>query len=84
LILFQYIADKIFSINENGTFANPPPLDPVKLQLQDDEVFNRARLVNCGFFMQVILRDYVGSILGLIRDGFSWRLDPLQVFQNKF
>lgn len=29
--------------------------------------------------MQVILGDYVGAILGLVRDGLSWRLDPLGV-----
>ncbi|KAH9011932.1 hypothetical protein EDB85DRAFT_2224654 [Lactarius pseudohatsudake] len=27
--------------------------------------------------MQIILRYYVGSILGLVRDGSSWRLDPM-------
>jgi linoleate 10R-lipoxygenase len=32
--------------------------------------------------MQVILRDYVGAILGLARDGSSWRLDPLMVNQE--
>lgn len=29
--------------------------------------------------MQVILTDYVGVILGLVRDGITWRLDPLSV-----
>lgn len=29
--------------------------------------------------MQIILGDYVGAILGLVRDGNAWRLDPLQV-----
>ncbi|TDL18559.1 heme peroxidase [Rickenella mellea] len=38
---------------------------------------SRARLVNCGFFIQVILSDYIGAIWGLVRDGLSWRLDPL-------
>lgn len=32
--------------------------------------------------MQVILRDYVGAILGLARDGSPWRLDPLMVNQE--
>lgn len=36
-------------------------------------------MVNTAFFMQVILADYVGSILGLVRDGLTWRLDPLAV-----
>ena len=46
---------------------------------QDDEIFAKTRLINCGWFMQVILGDYVGAILGLVRDGLSWRLDPLAV-----
>ena len=29
--------------------------------------------------MQVILRDYVGAILGMVRDGSAWRLNPLEV-----
>jgi prostaglandin-endoperoxide synthase 2 len=78
LILFNrnhnYVAEKILCINENGNFKNPPPADS---QAQDEEIFQRARLVNTAFFVQVILRDYVGAILGLVRDGSSWRLDPL-------
>ena len=52
-------------------------------RLQDDEIFSRSRLVNCGFFMQIILGDYVGAILGLVRDGLSWRLKPLEVSSKR-
>jgi prostaglandin-endoperoxide synthase 2 len=72
----KYVAEKILCINENGNFNNPPPADS---HAQDEEIFQRARLVNTAFFVQVILRDYVGAILGLARDGSSWRLDPLMV-----
>ena len=58
---------------------NPPPTDSNARDAQDEEIFQRTRLVNTGLFMQVILRDYVGAILGLARDGSSWRLDPLMV-----
>lgn len=81
LVLFNrnhnYIAEKIFSINENGTFKEPRLCDPTTLVDQDEEIFQRTRLVNTAYFMQVILRDYVGSILALTRYGSSWRLDPL-------
>ena len=70
------MAEKILCINENGNLKNPPPTDP---KAQDEEIFQRARLVNTGYFIQVILRDYVGAILGLVRDGSPWRLDPLMV-----
>ncbi|KAI0265719.1 heme peroxidase [Gloeopeniophorella convolvens] len=73
----NYIAEKILSINEWGKFQSPPPTDESARKSQDEEIFQRARLVNTGFFMQIILRDYVGAILGLVRDGSPWRLDPL-------
>ena len=75
----QYVADKILSINEKSTFSLLPLTDSAARITQDDEIFNRARLVNTAFFMQVILRDYVGTILGMVRDGSTWRLDPLEV-----
>jgi prostaglandin-endoperoxide synthase 2 len=75
----KYVAEKTLCINENGNFKNPPPADS---HAQDEEIFQRARLVNTGLFVQVILRDYVGAILGLARDGSSWRLDPLMVNQE--
>lgn len=73
------MAQKILSINENGNLVDPPPKDEHLRNAQDEEIFQRARLVNTAYFMQVILRDYVGAILGLARDGSSWRLDPLAV-----
>ncbi|KAJ7768506.1 heme peroxidase [Mycena metata] len=72
----NFTAQKILEINERGTYKTTFTSDAEKLA-QDDEIFNRARLVNCGYFMQIILGDYVGAILGLVRDGYSWRLDPL-------
>ncbi|KAJ6553669.1 heme peroxidase [Mycena sp. CBHHK59/15] len=72
----NYTAQKILEINENKTYKSEFKDDKERFN-QDDEIFNRARLVNCGYFMQIILGDYVGAILGLVRDGYSWRLDPL-------
>lgn len=75
----KYITEKILSINEGGTFKDPRLYDPTTLVDQDEEIFQRARLVNTAYFMQIILRDYVGSILALTHYGSSWRLDPLMV-----
>ncbi|KAF5381614.1 hypothetical protein D9615_005503 [Tricholomella constricta] len=72
----NYIAEKLLNLNENGTFRWPPTNEEQR-RIQDDEIFHRTRLVNCGFFMNIILGDYVGAILGLVRDGLDWRLDPL-------
>ena len=67
------------SINEQGTFKASGGLDEQARLAQDEEIFQRTRLVNCGFFMQAILDDYVGAILGLSRDGYSWRLPVREV-----
>ncbi|KAJ7206545.1 heme peroxidase [Mycena pura] len=72
----NYAAQKILEINEYGTYKTEFKTDAQKLA-QDDEIFNRARLVTCGYFMQITLGDYVGAILGLVRDGYAWRLDTL-------
>ncbi|KAI9456431.1 heme peroxidase, partial [Boletus coccyginus] len=78
----NYIAQKILDLNERGSFTHPLPDKKSSLLAQDDEIFHRARMVNTAFFMQIILADYVGGILGLVRDGLTWRLDPLASFRE--
>ena len=41
----QYIAQKILQLNERGRWSDPPPADPAKRALQDEEIFQIARLV---------------------------------------
>ncbi|KAG1740940.1 heme peroxidase [Suillus lakei] len=79
----NYIASRILSLNERVTFARPSALQEEQRTAQCDEIFHRARLVNTAFFMQIILTDYVGGILGLVRDGLTWRLNPLQGFREQ-
>ncbi|KAF9524957.1 heme peroxidase [Crepidotus variabilis] len=76
----NFIAQRLLDINENGKFVRNPTED--QKMLQDDEIFHRSRLVNCGYFMQIILGDYVGAILGLARDGTDWRLNPLMTMRD--
>ncbi|KAH9930892.1 heme peroxidase, partial [Fomitopsis serialis] len=78
----NYVAGRIYSDNEFGTYKEPVMLDEKARAMQDDELFHRARLVNSAFFAQVILGDYVGGILGLTRDGYSWRLNPPQAMRE--
>ncbi|KAH0828618.1 heme peroxidase [Lanmaoa asiatica] len=78
----NYIAQKILDLNERGSFTSPQPDERTSLLAQDDEIYHRARMVNTAFFMQIILADYVGGILGLVRDGLTWRLDPLASFRD--
>ncbi|KZO96936.1 heme peroxidase [Calocera viscosa TUFC12733] len=82
LIIFcrnhNYTCDKLLQINERGTWKDPSLLkDDAARRQQDDEIFNTARLINCGFLMNIILTDYLSAILGLVREGSQWILDPL-------
>ncbi|KAG6823641.1 hypothetical protein H0H92_009580, partial [Tricholoma furcatifolium] len=73
----NYIAEKLLDINENGTYGPPDSMTDEDKRIQDDDLFHRTRLINCGFFMNIILGDYVGVILGLVMDESSWHLEPL-------
>ena len=66
----------LLQINERGQWSNPPPDDPAKRAKQDEEIFQTARLVNCGHFMALIFGDYVAGFLGLGHDGNTWSMNP--------
>lgn len=79
----KYIAAKLLEINERGTFVDPATLsgnDPaskVKLLAQEEEIFQTARLINCGWFgmgMSYTLPrsvDFSHAILVVFSDYFS-------------
>lgn len=52
----QYIAAKLLKINERGKYVDPETLSPdnpaenVKLLAQEEDIFQTARLINCGWF----------------------------------
>jgi hypothetical protein len=54
LICCQFTAQRILQVNELGTYRSRVE-DDAKRLAQDDEIFNRARLVNCGYFMRIVL-----------------------------
>lgn len=59
----NYICEKLVEINEKGTFTNPPPTEQKAKDQQDEDLFQTARLINSGFFMQTILSDYLVNYL---------------------
>jgi len=86
LVLFSrnhnYIAKKIFDINERGTYQDVSKLSGAALAAQEEDLFQTARLVNCGWFGTVIFSDYVSCILGLVRLGSNWSLNPFGEMRN--
>ena len=75
----------LLQLNERGTWRDPdsiPKDEPHrqdKIIQQEEEIFQTARLINCGWFATVVFSDYFCSILGLVRDGNNWCLNPFDV-----
>ena len=46
------------------------------------EIFQIARLCNATWFAVVVFSDYFSAILGLVREGSSWSLEPFGEFRN--
>jgi hypothetical protein len=43
---------------------------------RDNDLFQTGRLITCGLYVNIILRDYVRVILNLNRTDTTWTLDP--------
>ncbi|ROV90358.1 hypothetical protein VMCG_09739 [Cytospora schulzeri] len=87
----NHVAEHLALINEGGRFTPPPgprpglsdPL-PVNNDKKDDEVwkkydedlFQTARLVTSGLYINITLVDYVRNIVNLNRCDTTWTLDP--------
>ncbi|KAG6916804.1 hypothetical protein DXG01_005269 [Tephrocybe rancida] len=86
LVLFSrnhnYIAKRILKINEKKRWSDPVPTDAQKLALQDEEIFQTAKLVNCGYFMSAIMGDYVAGFLGS-SEGCNWNMNAFDPIQTK-
>lgn len=81
----KYIARRLLEINERGTWKDPSQhhLSHAHLAKQDEEIFQIARLCNCAWFAAVVFSDYFSAILGLVRQGSSWSLEPFEEIRNE-
>ena len=85
LIMFNrfhnYVAEQLAVVNENGRFTKPkgglePELAEKAWKKYDHDLFNTARLVTCGLYMNITLLDYLRTIVNLNRSNTTWTLDP--------
>ena len=84
LIMFNrfhnYVVEQLVAINESGRFTKPKEDAPKeKLIEYDNNLFQTARLIVCGLYINCILKDYVRTILDLNKTGSDWDLDPRNV-----
>ncbi|KAM5345930.1 hypothetical protein ACJ41O_011791 [Fusarium nematophilum] len=87
LIMFNrfhnHVATNLADINEGGRFTKPAKdLDEEKAaaawKKYDEELFQTARLVTSGLYINITLIDYVRNIINLNRVDTTWTLDPRQ------
>ncbi|KAF3941804.1 hypothetical protein ABW19_dt0206713 [Dactylella cylindrospora] len=90
LIMFNrfhnYAAQQLAYINENDRFSLPrgKEVDATTLRNLDEELFQTARLITCGLYINIILMDYLRTILNLNRVGANWNLDPRAHTEKSF
>ncbi|KAI0891686.1 linoleate diol synthase [Annulohypoxylon nitens] len=85
LIMFNrfhnHVAANLAAINEGGRFTPPSPgLSGEKADAAwkkyDNDLFQTARLVTSGLYINITLVDYVRNIVNLNRSNTTWTLDP--------
>lgn len=80
LIMFNrfhnYVVTQLALINEAGRFTKPRDSDKGGWARFDEELFQTGRLVTCGLYINIVLKDFVRTILALNRADTTWSLDP--------
>jgi linoleate 8R-lipoxygenase/9,12-octadecadienoate 8-hydroperoxide 8R-isomerase len=80
LIMFNrfhnYVVEQLAAINEGGRFTKPDEADTKAYERYDNDLFQTGRLVTCGLYVNIILKDYVRTILNINRIDSIWSLDP--------
>jgi hypothetical protein len=80
LIMFNrfhnYVVENLALVNENNRFPKPSALAEKAKAKYDEDLFQTGRLITCGLYVNIILVDYVRTILDLNRTDSNWQLNP--------
>lgn len=80
----NYIVEQLALINENSRFTRPADdAAKDKWTKYDNDLFQTGRLITCGLYINVILIDYVRTILNLNRTDSDWSLNPRAEFPGQ-
>ncbi|KAL6697598.1 heme peroxidase [Trichoderma pleuroticola] len=85
----NYVADILLKINENGRFTlactpNASPEDKAQaMAKQDHDLFNTARLIVGGLYINICLHDYLRAITNTHHSASDWTLDPRVEISNQ-
>jgi Animal haem peroxidase len=81
----NYVASQLKEINEGNNFSPGHGQSPKDAEEKiDEDLFQTARLITCGLYVNIILHDYVRTILNLQTTDSSWTLDPRSDCENIF
>ncbi|PVI04137.1 heme peroxidase [Periconia macrospinosa] len=75
----NYVVEQLAIINENGRFGSPVSDSNARSKAatkRDNDLFQTARLITDSLYTEIIVRDYVRTILNLHRTHSDWTLDP--------
>ncbi|RCH95227.1 hypothetical protein CU098_009148, partial [Rhizopus stolonifer] len=85
LVMFSrnhnYIAKKLLEINENERFSYGPGKRLKSKEEQDEHLFQTARLINNACYANVVIHDYIRTIIGTTADS-DFILDPFATPSN--
>ncbi|KAK4334970.1 hypothetical protein RTBOTA2_003721 [Rhodotorula toruloides] len=80
----NWIAKKLVEVNENDVYQPWDQLDEDGKAKQDEDIFQKARMINCGHFVAVIFQDYIRAILAINRTTSTWSLVPTGEIKEAF
>ncbi|KAK8256469.1 hypothetical protein IWZ00DRAFT_541955 [Phyllosticta capitalensis] len=76
----NYVAEMLLRINEGGRFTLPPTETEKErkaaLEKQDNDLFQTARLVVGGLYINICLHDYLRGLTNTHHSASDWTLDP--------
>ncbi|KAI0838022.1 linoleate diol synthase precursor [Hypoxylon sp. FL0890] len=84
LIMFNrfhnYVVTQLAEINEGGRFIKPASTEDSgswdAWKKYDNDLFQTGRLITCALYANIILKDYVRTILNVNRSDSTWDIDP--------
>ncbi|KAF2642870.1 fatty acid oxygenase [Massarina eburnea CBS 473.64] len=87
----NYIAEQLAIINENDRFSLPAGINEADteayikcVEKRDNDLFQTARLITSGLYVQVLRNDYIRTILNLQRTDSAWNFDPSKDYPEIF
>ncbi|KAL0633266.1 hypothetical protein Q9L58_007819 [Maublancomyces gigas] len=72
----NYAARTLAAINEDGRFSLPANPDAVAVKKRDEDLFQVARLVTNGLYVNVSVNDYLRAIYNVNQTTSTWGLGP--------